>query len=295
MGGSVSAKRGVCALSAAMALVLAGCSSPDESLQAPDTATLTASSESPTSTAESSTQAAASPQPGQCDLAARAAGLYNPVDLFCDGFWHLFAEKGTSHQYLAHWDGAEWDKLIPEGRTGAGGDFTCHTRRQLEQLGADKAVIASLDDLGAVCPSDEEEQLAGGAQCGSEEAYAAVVTNLHTLPADQAPWNPDTALNNYDSCAALSWAQITLEGATASSPYHIMLFHKGEYLGTATAKPQTFAKISRVDDRTIDVEYHYPKENESMANSTGRAYASFTWSEAEPKVQMSGDVPDYDS
>ena len=90
----------------------------------------------------------------------------------------------------------------------------------------------------------------------------------------------------------LSWITVTLEGATASSPYHILLFHNGEYLGTATAKAYGFSpKVSRVDDSEIAVTYRWPKEGEGNAEASGTTQAGFRWDEGAQKVVMSGDVP----
>ncbi len=96
----------------------------------------------------------------------------------------------------------------------------------------------------------------------------------------------------FDPCAELSWQTISIERGTSSSPYHIMLFHKGEYLGTATAEPYGFfPTVEQVSGNEIAVTYHWPREGESNAGRTGETHAGFRWDEDQQKVIMSGDVP----
>lgn len=99
--------------------------------------------------------------------------------------------------------------------------------------------------------------------------------------------------DGYDRCASLSWQLITLERATVASPYHIMLFNHGKFLGTATYEPYGYPRISRVDDYEIAVTFTWPREGEGNANPQGRTNAWFRWDEAQGKVIMTGDVPPY--
>ena len=85
---------------------------------------------------------------------------------------------------------------------------------------------------------------------------------------------------------------LTINGATGSSPYHIMLFHKGEYVGTATAEPQGFSPdVKQVDGKTLAVTYFYTKPGEANAERSGEAHATFTWDPAQEKVVMDGELP----
>lgn len=98
--------------------------------------------------------------------------------------------------------------------------------------------------------------------------------------------------SHFDPCAELSWQTISVEGGTASSPHHIMLFHYGQYLGTATAEPYGFfPSVERVNGNEISVTYHWPQEGDANAAPTGETHAGFRWDEAQHKVIMSGDVP----
>lgn len=128
--------------------------------------------------------------------------------------------------------------------------------------------------------------------CGSADAQTAFSEAVSQVP----PWGTigwelfDSS--GYDPCASLSWETLMIEGGTSSSPFHIMLFNHGEYLGTATAKPYGFAPtIERVSDSEIAVTYHWPREGEGNANRSGTTDAGFRWDEGQQKVIMSGDVP----
>lgn len=128
--------------------------------------------------------------------------------------------------------------------------------------------------------------------CGAADAQTAFSEGVSQV----APWGTigwelfDST--GYDPCASLSWETLMIEGGTSSSPFHIMLFNHGEYLGTATAKPYGFAPtIERVSDSEIAVTYHWPREGEGNANRSGTTDAGFRWDEGQQKVIMSGDVP----
>ncbi|MGV3161063.1 LppP/LprE family lipoprotein [Corynebacterium sp. 32222D000AT] len=87
-------------------------------------------------------------------------------------------------------------------------------------------------------------------------------------------------------------AAVTVTGATASSPYHIMLFHQGEYLGTATVEPYGFApEITRASGRQVDVTYRWPQDGDANANPTGSSFASFAWNPVAEEIEMAGNVP----
>ena len=136
-------------------------------------------------------------------------------------------------------------------------------------------------------PSPEEPE-----SCEDIDADEAYQSGIGTI----SPWNGfgwgQPFSSDFDPCADLSWQLIAIEGATASSPHHIMLFHKGEYLGTATAEPYGFfPTIERVSDAEIAVTYHWAREGETTAGRTGETYAGFRWDEGQQKVIMSGDVP----
>ena len=133
-------------------------------------------------------------------------------------------------------------------------------------------------------------------RCGDLSAEEALAQNVGKLPTPDhisRDWNTEFAGTGlYDPCADLSPIVLTIDLATASSPYHIMLFHRGEYLGTATAEPRGFSPdVKQVDDQTIAVTYFYTKPGEANAMRSGEAHATFTWDPAQEKVVMDGNLP----
>ena len=99
--------------------------------------------------------------------------------------------------------------------------------------------------------------------------------------------------DNYSPCPELSWITIS-EGpcCTAMQPTPILLFHHGEYVGTATSKEiGAMPKVSRVSENKIEVQYIYLKEGESNAQASGVATAYFTWDSNTHQVIQSGDLP----
>lgn len=132
----------------------------------------------------------------------------------------------------------------------------------------------------------------GGDSCGSNDAQTAFSIGEPQLDRwGGFGWELiDTS--GYDSCAALSWQTVMIEGGTSSSPFHIMLFHHGEFLGTATAKAYGFMPtVQRMNSSEIAVTYHWPREGEGNANRSGTTEAGFRWDDAQQKVVMSGNVP----
>lgn len=133
-------------------------------------------------------------------------------------------------------------------------------------------------------------------ECGpplsGEDAAARWVDQVPTY--NDWPWAVEYAdVRGYDPCLPLSYIVLPIEGATASSPYQIMLFHKGDYLGTATAEAYGFSPgMERLGDSTIQVTWRWPNPGDSNANPTGRSTAQFTWDEAAGRVIMSGEVPE---
>lgn len=88
-------------------------------------------------------------------------------------------------------------------------------------------------------------------------------------------WEPELA-QTFDTCAPLEAIDLHVEGATAGSPRAVMLFHEGEFLGTATLENYPMIEVSKVDDKTIRVTYRYPSDFPITPHSTSTAGASIT-------------------
>ena len=106
-------------------------------------------------------------------------------------------------------------------------------------------------------------------------------------------WDLDRAdTTTYDACAALSWVVLEIPGNTASSPFQIMLFHRGRYIGTTSSEPIGFPpKVVRLDDAAIQVAYTWLRDGESNAEASGRSVSIFTWDDRTQSVMHSGEWP----
>jgi hypothetical protein len=99
-------------------------------------------------------------------------------------------------------------------------------------------------------------------------------------------------MSGFDPCAELSWAVVSLEMATVSSPTAVLLFHDGSYLGTTTSEEYGFTpRVERTAPGAISVTYPFVQGNESNAEASGRATASYTWNDSTQSVDMAGETP----
>ena len=136
--------------------------------------------------------------------------------------------------------------------------------------------------------------------CASDSASTVVSKALRELK-NKSKWDQWTTVSRtyegYDPCAELSW----IDAIPGSSPsdccissmaHHILLFHRGKFIGTATYEPYSFSPvITRTSDSSISVTYRYMKEDEKVHNASGRTTAEFSWSSSQNKVVMTGEVP----
>ena len=136
--------------------------------------------------------------------------------------------------------------------------------------------------------------------CASDSASTVVPKALRELK-NKSKWdqwtNVSASYEGYDPCAELSW----IDAIPGSSPsdccissmaHHILLFHRGKFIGTATYEPYSFSPmITRTSDSSISVTYRYVKGDESSASASGRTTAEFSWSSSQNKVVMTGEVP----
>lgn len=136
--------------------------------------------------------------------------------------------------------------------------------------------------------------------CASDSASTVVSKALRELK-NKSKWdqwtNVSRTYEGYDPCAELSW----IDAIPGSSPsdccissmaHHILLFHRGKFIGTATYEPYSFSpEITRTSDSSISVTYRYVKGDESSASASGRTTAEFSWSSSQNKVVMTGEVP----
>ena len=148
--------------------------------------------------------------------------------------------------------------------------------------------------------SDSKSESKKDSTCASDSASTVVSKALRELK-NKSKWdqwtNVSASYEGYDPCAELSW----IDAIPGSSPsdccissmaHHILLFHRGKFIGTATYEPYSFSPvITRTSDSSIRVTYRYMKEDEKVHNASGRTTAEFTWSSSQNKVVMTGEVP----
>lgn len=148
--------------------------------------------------------------------------------------------------------------------------------------------------------SDSKSESKKDSTCASDSASAVVSKALRELK-NKSRWdqwtNVSRTYEGYDPCAELSW----IDAIPGSSPsdccissmaHHILLFHRGKFIGTATYEPYSFSPvITRTSDSSISVTYRYVKGDESSASASGRTTVEFTWNPAKNQVDMEGTPP----
>jgi hypothetical protein len=97
--------------------------------------------------------------------------------------------------------------------------------------------------------------------CGVNLAAPQIQAAINSVPTVPQGWpwghEPQSILGNFDPCATLSVALITVEGATGSSPDQALLFHNGNYVGTGTSKAYAFTSLNaaQTTDDTVALNY----------------------------------------
>lgn len=148
--------------------------------------------------------------------------------------------------------------------------------------------------------SDSKSEPKKDSTCASDSASTVVSKALRDLK-NKKNWdqwtNVSESYEGYDPCAELSWIDAVPGSSpssccTAAMVHHILLFHRGKFIGTATYEPYSFPPvITRTSDSSISVTYRYVKGDESSANASGRTTVEFTWNPAKNQVDMEGTPP----
>ena len=165
---------------------------------------------------------------------------------------------------------------------------------------AEPTASESKSDSKSEAKSEAKSESKKDSTCASDSASTVVSKALRELK-NKSKWdqwtNVSRTYEGYDPCAELSW----IDAIPGSSPsdccissmaHHILLFHRGKFIGTATYEPYSFSPvITRTSDSSISVTYRYVKGDESSASASGRTTAEFSWSSSQNKVVMTGEVP----
>lgn len=174
----------------------------------------------------------------------------------------------------------------------------CTTAASPQATGAPPAATVTVTATETTPPSTPGSPAPEtGTACTDSTQAAALESALPQLAPfpdfPDLPWvaaEPDR--ETWNSCAPLSYAVATLEGGTASTPNHILLFHGGEFVGTATTDAYGFfPEVQQLSDTLITVTYRYPLPGEPNAAPSGEAVATYAWDEATQSVVMDGELP----
>ena len=142
--------------------------------------------------------------------------------------------------------------------------------------------------LGGATSTPEDS----GPACGVDPRAPAIVDHV----TDVSPvfegyvWTYEGD-SNYDPCTALSYARLDVEGGTGSSPVQVMLFHEGDYIGTATECAFGFTTIVEATNDAVTVEYRWPREGDANAAPSGAATVTYRWDSGAEAVQQEGELP----
>ncbi|MFC9898054.1 LppP/LprE family lipoprotein [Nocardia sp. NPDC127579] len=98
-----------------------------------------------------------------------------------------------------------------------------------------------------------------------------------------------TSRSQPGSCAELLWVR-AVGGNSAGAPIHLLFFHDGKYLGTATSEAYAFTQVTADSADTVTVEYRWLAGDEPFADPQGGP-ATITYSWNGSSVVMNGTLP----
>lgn len=124
-------------------------------------------------------------------------------------------------------------------------------------------LFAAATMLMTVIASGGDASAAPG--CAINLTAPPVIAAVKQLPPYPGPvgdwkWSTRPLEGNYNTCAPLTTALVTIEGATGSSLVTALMFHDGNYLGTATSKAYglTSFNAARTTGDTVVLDYKQP-------------------------------------
>ncbi|NMN96543.1 LppP/LprE family lipoprotein [Antrihabitans stalactiti] len=133
-----------------------------------------------------------------------------------------------------------------------------------------------------------ESNISGNGLCLDQDSSGARAA-LATLPGD-GTWKvehvSDATIGN---CPELLWLSAA-GGNSAAAPIHVLFFHDGKYMGTATSEPYAFARVASSNDDTVAVEYKWLVGNEAFCCPEGGPVTiTYTWNGS--RVVMNEQLP----
>ena len=108
--------------------------------------------------------------------------------------------------------------------------------------------------------------------CGPDETTAVrrAIAQLHADMKTGRQWSSAPEDSNYNPCADLSAVVVTVQDGTASAPDQALMFHRGEFVGTATPKAYPFTKLENPasTDDTVVLTYRTEQSCNSCEDGT---------------------------
>lgn len=93
-----------------------------------------------------------------------------------------------------------------------------------------------------------------------------------------SPWVAGAASDATVPCPDLLWLTAETPGGTASSPTHVLFFHDGRFLGTATSDAYAYTRVVEAHDATVSVQYRWLAPDDAhCCPSGGPAVVDYTW------------------
>ncbi len=116
--------------------------------------------------------------------------------------------------------------------------------------------------------------------CGPDQATAMqAALNVNWIdPSTDKYWDSTPIGSNYDPCADLSAVLVTTQGGKPPSPVLAFLFHRGEYVGTATQKAYKLTTLNagRSTGDTVVLDYKTAGDND-LGLVAGVASVRYQW------------------
>ena len=154
-----------------------------------------------------------------------------------------------------------------------------------DSTNADRAATSPTSAAVQANSPDPQVATAGAPliKCGVDLAsptVRAAIAEQPVEPVTHAQWdtNPASIEGNFNPCATLSTAIISIKGATGSSPNQALMFHSGHYLGTATSKAYGFTSLApaATADDTVALSYKTPGSCNACSDGTN-TQIKFHW------------------
>ena len=158
-----------------------------------------------------------------------------------------------------------------------------------------EGTAATYGPLGGESPSTEPPPSTAPADpeptCGVDPGAATITDHIGDVPPGSArfPGWVYGGESNFDPCAALSYARLDTQLATASSPVQVMLFHQGSYIGTATECAHAFITVTGTTKDSVTIDYRWPRGDDPNATPSGLATVTYRW--AGDALQTDGELP----